>query len=193
MDQEDSEEEEQSGSELRSSTKRKASKAYSSASLRTSVLKSNAEGASKARRMNAGSSAFAGSTTRQLSKLSASSSGRMAAGNALSPSVPVYTSAYRPQRDYTSERDTIVYLVFEFQRRAYEVDATGPTSGQPPLSEEIETISIAKDWQLFRTERIRQKGYLSSGMSKYAFQVCFSLCILPYIVRLIPLPGKNKR
>lgn len=141
--------------------------------------------------MNAGSSVFAGSTTRQLSKLSTSSSARTAAGNALSPSVPVYTSAYRPQRDYTSERDTIVYSLFEFQRRAYEIDATGPTSGQPPLREAIETISIAKDWQLFRAGKIRQKGYLSSGMSKYAFQVCLSSCILPYILQLLTLPGKN--
>ena len=75
----------------------------------------------------------------------------MAAGNALSPLVPVYTSAYQPQRDYTSERDAIVYSVFKFQRHAYEVDASGPIIFTGPRSPARVRQSPAESGGLNRT------------------------------------------
>lgn len=61
------------------------------------------------------------------------------------------------------------YVSHLFKRLTFKVNPEGVVIRV--YSDKVETISVAKDWQLYRKGDVPHGGYLGKGLSKCAFEV----------------------
>lgn len=91
-----------------------------------------------------------------------------------SPPVKRYRSAFRPQTlPLRSASPPLQYEAFQFKQTSFNAEDDGTVS--KVRNTNIETMLIAKDWQHFKNGDQPHRGYISKGLSKYAFRVLFSL------------------
>lgn len=85
-----------------------------------------------------------------------------------------YTSSFRPRKSLSAgPAGTVVpqiaYEEHEFQKVTIATDESGNLEEVVSLDEKIE---ISRDWRLHCDGAGPADGYISKGLSKYAFMVC---------------------
>lgn len=85
------------------------------------------------------------------------------------PSARRYESAYRPQPlVLRSTSPPLQYDSHIFRKTAFVVNKVG--EGMRVESKHLETILVARDWQLHRRSSVPFGGYIAKGFSKFAFR-----------------------
>lgn len=90
--------------------------------------------------------------------------------SAVAPPSKRYQSSYHPT--VVSARPMLPpleYVSHLFKRTTFKIDSTGMTNRV--YSDNVESISVVKDWQLHRQGDVPYGGYLGKGLSKCAFEV----------------------
>ena len=83
-----------------------------------------------------------------------------------------YQSAYRPQVSSAH----IEYEAFEFVQQDCLVDMDGNIS--LVKHNKMESILVAKHWQKYISGGVPKGGYISKGLSKFAFKVIIFFAVL---------------
>lgn len=76
----------------------------------------------------------------------------------------------------TAEAPAFEYETFEFKRKSYHIDEGGAAS--LVNSRKIEKVEVVIGWQQYQKGGKPAGGYLSKGLSKYAFRVHFLFTML---------------
>ncbi len=89
-------------------------------------------------------------------------------------SQPRYHSSFRPASLANALlRPGIEYVLFKFKKTICMVDSIGiPSLAKLDVEDEI---MVSKNWQLYKASGKPKGGWLGSGSSKYAFEVCFQI------------------